>query len=101
MTCSSALGSEVHRVHLVNKDQRVRMEPPELQAFPSKVNQEIQDHRGFRVLLDFQASGGPKEKREAKDSRVIKALMDSASLDHLDLPDLLVLQLICTSCSSM
>lgn len=92
--------SEAHRVHLGLRDYRVRMELQEHQASLSRVNQVTQDRRVFRVLLDYQVLGGPKEKKAVQDLRVIEALMDSVFQDHLgflDLPDLVLIYRICST----
>lgn len=86
------LESEAHRVppaNLAPRDLRVRMEPQVPQGSLSRASQGTQDQRVFRVLLDYQVQGGPKEKRAIQDQRVIEALMDSVSQDHLGLLDLL------------
>lgn len=104
MTCSLELESEAHRDHLAYLaylDLRVEMEPQVLQGSLSRVSQGNQDQKVFRVLPDYQVLEGPKEKRGVKDPRVIVALMDSVSQDHLGLLDLLDLWLSCRICSSM
>ncbi|KAA8586686.1 hypothetical protein FQN60_016382, partial [Etheostoma spectabile] len=72
LTCSLELESEAHRVplaYLAHRDLRVRTVPQVLQVFLSRVSQETQDQRVFRVLLDYQVLGGPKEKKAIKDLR--------------------------------
>lgn len=76
------------------------MELQVLQDSLSRVNQEIQATRVFRVLLGYRVHGEPKEKKAVQDPRVNVALMDSVSQDHLDHLDLLDKSLICQICSS-
>lgn len=90
-----------HRVHPAHQDHRVRMGPQELQGSLSRVNQETEDQRVFRVLLDFQVLWGPKEREAVQEPRVTEVPMDSVSQDHAGLLDLLDLPLIYMICSLM
>lgn len=77
------------------------MEHQELQGSLSRVNQENQDQRVSRVLLDYQVLGGPKERKAVQDPRVKEELMASVSKDHLGLLGLLDLSLMYMICSIM
>lgn len=89
VTCSSASAAEVPRVHLacqVPQDQRAWRGFLAPRGPLSRGSVEIQGHRDFRVWLDFQESGAPKERKAGKGLRVIVVWTDTASQDHPDHP---------------